>query len=632
MNRLKILPPILMMFLIFSCGETKDTTQAEVKYDLIPKDTLTKAEEGGYGFENLAESMGFETYIYTDEDYKFLGDKDAKKGGHLKFTLSRFPATFRALGQYYNYTENYYIMNALCYQSLLGSHPVTLERTPGLASHWKISDDKMEFYFRINPDARWSDGQEVTADDVIASYDIRMDETILMPSTQVTYGKIERPEAISKYIIKVKSKNLNWRNMLYFGGMVILPEHYLRDLDGTAYLEEYNFKMLPGTGPYLIRDEDIINQESYSLIRRDDWWGKDDKSSKYMYNFDRITVSVVKDNPALQFEKMKKGESDFYEVTKPPMWVDETDFEAANMGWIQKKRIYSNSPAGTWGYGFNMRKWPFNDKRLRYAFSYLYDREKFNREILYNEYTAINSLYSGSEYENPNNPKYDYNPEKAVELLKDAGYNSRNDKGYLVHDETGRVLSFTIEINKSSDYRVTPMQQILKEYGIDMQIKFIDRTTRWKNLMDRNFTIDFQAWGGLVYPNPESMFKSTLADQKNNNNMYGFKSERVDELLPIYDTEFDHDKRVKIIQEIDSIIVESRYSALGLSRQPPLRILFWNKFGYPDYMISKYGGRMEDILYHWWFDDEKAKKLENAMNSKTKLDIGEMDQTFWKDL
>lgn len=632
MNILKILTPIFLMFFILSCGGTKDTTQTEVKYDLIPKDTLTKAEEGGYGFEDVAESMGFETYTYTEEDYKFLGDTKAKKGGHLKFTLSRFPATFRALGQYYNYTENYYIMNALCYQSLLGGHPVTLERTPGLASHWKISDDKMEFFFRINPDARWSDGQEVTADDVIASYDIRMDETILMPSTQVTYGKIERPEAISKYIIKVKSKNLNWRNMLYFGGMVILPEHYLKDLDGTAYLEEYNFKMLPGTGPYIIKDEDIVNQESYSLTRRDDWWGKNDRSSKYMYNFDRITINVVKDNQALEFEKMKKGESDLYEVTKPPMWVDETDFEAANMGWIQKKRIYSNSPAGTWGYGFNMRKWPFNDKRLRYAFSYLYDREKFNKEILYNEYTAINSLYSGSEYENPNNPKYDYNPEKAVELLKEAGYNSRNDKGYLVHDETGRVLSFTIEINKSSDYRVTPMQQILKEYGIDMQIKFIDRTTRWKNLMDRNFTIDFQAWGGLVYPNPESMFKSTLADQKNNNNMYGFKSERVDELLPIYDTEFDHDKRVKIIQEIDSIIVESRYSALGLSRQPPLRILFWNKFGYPDYMISKYGGRMEDILYHWWFDDEKAKKLENAMNSKTKLDVGGMDQTFWKDI
>ena len=169
--------------------------------------------------------------------------------------------------------------------------------------------------------------------------------------------------------------------MLYFGGMVILPEHYLKDLDGTAYLEEYNFKMLPGTGPYLINDDDIINQESYTLTRREDWWGRDERTNKNLYNFDKITINVVKDNPALQYEKMKKGESDFFEVMKPSMWVDETNFEATNMGWIQKKRVHSKSPAGTWGYAFNMRKWPFNDKRVRYAFSYLYDRDKFNKEI-----------------------------------------------------------------------------------------------------------------------------------------------------------------------------------------------------------------------------------------------------------
>ena len=74
--------------------------------------------------------------------------------------------------------------------------------------------------------------------------------------------------------------------------------------------------------------------------------------------------------------------------------MDETDFEAANKGWVQKRRVHSNVPAGTWGYAFNMRKWPFDDKRLRYAFSYLYNREKFNSEILYNEYTLQTSLYS----------------------------------------------------------------------------------------------------------------------------------------------------------------------------------------------------------------------------------------------
>jgi len=632
MKTLKTFTFIFVTILLFSCGGSKDSAQSNVKYEIVPKDTLTKPEQGGYGFEDVAENMGFETYVFTEDDYKYFGDPEAKKGGNLKFTGPRFPATMRVLGQHYNYTENYYIIMDLCYESLITTHPVTLEYIPNLASHWKLSEDKMEFYFRIHPDARWSDGQEVTAEDIVASYDIRMDETILMPSTQVTYGKIHRPEIVSKYIVKVRSKILNWRNMLYFGGMVILPEHYLRDLDGTAYLEEYNFKLLPGTGPYIIKDEDIINQESFALTRRKDWWGADARTNKYLYNFDKITVSVVKDNPTLQFEKLKKGEADAMVIRKPAIWVDETDFEATQNGWVQKRRVYSNVPAGTWGYAFNMRKWPFDDKRVRYAFSYLYDREKFNREILYNEYTLQNSLYSGSQYENPNNNKFEFDPKKAVSLLKEAGYVNRNEYGYLVHENTGKVLSFTIEVMKPSEYRITPMQQILKEYGIDMQIKFVDSTTRWKNLMDRNFTIDFQSWGGLVYPNPETTFKSTLADQKNNNNTTGVKSERIDELLPLYDTEFDHAKRVEIIQEIDGIVSEIHPAAWGLSREPPARLLFWNKFGYPDYMLSKYGGRFYDILGHWWIDPIKEEALQKAKTNNEKLPIGELEHTFWKDL
>ena len=118
MNKQLIFIFTLVSIVIFSCGGGKDTSKTSINYDLVPIDTLTSPADGGYGFEEVAESMGFETYKFTDEDYKFYGSPDAKKGGHLKFTLSRFPATFRALGQYYNYTENYYIMNALCYESL----------------------------------------------------------------------------------------------------------------------------------------------------------------------------------------------------------------------------------------------------------------------------------------------------------------------------------------------------------------------------------------------------------------------------------------------------------------------------------------------------------------------------------
>ena len=629
----KYITLILVLF-IFSCGsnEKNITKKSFDKINIVQKDTQTSAEDGGYGFKDIYKDLGYETYVLPEEDYKYFGSSKAEKGGHLKHIRGRFPATMRVLGQHYNYAENIDIIIPLCYQTLLSTHPVTLDYMPGLATHWKVSKDKMQMWFRINPDARFSDGEEVTAEDVVASWDIRMDETILMPSTQLVYGKLEKPEILGKYVITVKAKTLNWRNLLYFSGMSILPEHYLKDLDGTAYLEEYNMKMLPGSGPYIIKDEDIINQESFALTRLDNWWAKDEKTSKNLYNFDRITISVVKDNEALMYEKFKKGESDFYQVTKPSRWIDETNFEAVQNGWIQKRRVHSCAPAGTWGYAFNMRKWPFDDKKVRYAFSYLYDREKLNKEILYNEYTIINSLYSGSVYENPNNEKFSFNPKKAIKLLKEAGYKNRNSNGILIHEESGRPLSFSIDIRKPSEYRVTPMQQILKQYGIDMQIKFIDATTRWKNLMDRNFTIDFQAWGGLVFPNPETSIKSTLADKKNNNNISGFKNNRVDELLDLYDVEFDQSRRIEIIREIDGIYSDIHPAAWGMSRLVPERLLYWNKFGHPHYMLTKYSGSYSDILIHWWFDDYNSASLSKAIEANSSLPVGDIENTFWKDL
>ena len=154
----------------------------------------------------------------------------------------------RVLGQNSSQVLNSRTILALCYQGLLSQHPTTLEFIPALASHWKISDDKMTFEFRINPDARWWDGRQVTSEDVIATWDLRMDETILSPAEQITYGKFERPVAKSKYLVSVKSKTVNWRNFLYFSTMALHPHHILKDLDGTAFLEEYAFLL------YLVLD------------------------------------------------------------------------------------------------------------------------------------------------------------------------------------------------------------------------------------------------------------------------------------------------------------------------------------------------------------------------------------------
>ena len=621
----------LILAFILGCGGN-DKSSKKIKSqskEIFKKDLDVPAELGGYGFENIYSELGYTTYAWSEVvDKTYFGDPNAKKGGTLNYIHSLFPRTMRIIGQNSSQVLNSRTISALCYEGLLSQHPITLDFIPSLASHWFISDDKMHFKFRINPDARWWDGNPVTADDVIATWDLRMDETILSPSEQMTYGKFERPVAESKYIVSVKANSISWRNFLYFASMPLHPNHILKDLDGTAFLEEYAFSVIPGTGPYIIEEKNIKNQESYTFERRTDYWASESPFNRYKYNFNKIKVSAVKDNDALQYEKFKKGEQDLFNVNRSRRWVEETDFESTQKGWMKKQRIFSEKPAGTSGYYFNMRKWPFDDKNVRYAFCYLYDREKMNKEMYYNEYGMMNSLYSGTVYENPDNNPFEYNPEKAIQLLKASGYTKRNDDGWLVQEETGKILSFEIAIQKTSAYMVTPVQQMMKEYGIDMQIKFMDYNTMIKNVNARNFNICVLAYSGLIFPNPEGSLRSELADQNDNNNVWGFKSDRVDKLLDEYDICFDQERRIEIIQEIDGIFGEVHPIAFSIARNYS-RMMWWDKFSYPEWMLSRYVGEYWDAFYYWWIDDQKLNQLSDAMERGKELPKVSIDMKYW---
>ena len=265
---------VILTISLFSCGGKGNDNKTSEKSETFSykKDTATPPEDGGYGFENISEKLGYVTYKWSEDiDGTFFGDPKAKKGGTLNYIHSLFPRTMRIIGQNSSQVLNSRTISALCYEGLLSQHPSTLDFIPSLASHWFVSEDKMLFKFRINPDARWWDGKPVTSDDVIATWDLRMDETILSPSEQITYGKFERPTAESKYIVSVRANSISWRN-LYFATMALHPNHILKDLDGTAFLDEYAFSVIPGTGPYIIKEEKIRNQESYTFDRRKDYW------------------------------------------------------------------------------------------------------------------------------------------------------------------------------------------------------------------------------------------------------------------------------------------------------------------------------------------------------------------------
>lgn len=604
------------------------------KYDTpAGADSTVPAELGGPGFERIADSLGFQTYVPTPEELPFFGDPRAKTGGKIRIVVSRFPLTFRPYGQHSNYVENS-IIASLVYETLLGTHPVTREFIPALASHWKISPDRMTFTYRIDPNARFSDGTPVTAEDVVATWRLVMDETILEPSLQLVFGKFEPPRALSKYLVEVRSKTLNWRNFLYFSAALpILPAHVIGKLTGKEFLERFQYELPPGSGEYILLPQDVQKGKSYALTRRDDYWARDYPLTRFTGNFDRIEFEVVKDNPLLAYEMFKKGDADFFlfGTLTTEHWVKDTAYEALQKGWIQKRRVYTDGPVGTMGISFNMRTPPFDDIRIRKAFAHLLNREAIIRELLYGEYEPMDSYYANTVYENPTNPKVRYNPELAQQLLAEAGWRTRNAQGILVKD--GKPFVVEMGIPKPIERFLTPYQQELRKAGIDLQLKFQDPNTLWRNAMERNFSLFFVNWTGLQTPNPETSLRSELADKNDNNNIEGFKNARVDQLCQMYDTAFSREAQIRIIREIDSIVAAS-YKTVLFWYPRGIRIAYWDKFGMPDYVLPRFTqiGFVElAILATWWYDPEKARQLAEARRTGKSLPRAPLEVRYWKE-
>ena len=104
--------------------------------------------------------------------------------------------------------------------------------------------------------------------------------------------EFEPPVAESKYIVSVRAKNDNWQNFMYFacgariGGMFVYPAHVLRNLTGDAYIRDYNYRMLPGTGPYQVSEQDVQRGRMITIRRRPDHWAAGHRRSVGTANFD----------------------------------------------------------------------------------------------------------------------------------------------------------------------------------------------------------------------------------------------------------------------------------------------------------------------------------------------------------
>ena len=575
---------LIIVFSLFSfgCSQKREKINLNTKpvsikqFDTPPgADPNVSAEKGGNGFKGEGWT--------TNDKYNVIGKKEAVKGGRFNVSFTEFPASLRVYGKDSNFELNI-IFSELMYETLLNIDPLNKTLYPGLATHWKIESDSLTFRFRINPDARWADGMPVTANDVLATYNLLTDSTIQEPFTSSFYQTFEKPVIESKYIFTLKSKEKNWRQFYYAATFSILPEHILKNLSGKDYVEQYQFKYLIGSGPYLIMEQDIKKGESLILRRRSDYWGENEKFNTGKYNFDEIAMHRVMDD-ILEFEKFKKGELDLLRIKKLETLTTGFNFDYADRNLVLRKKVYNYEPLGPTGFAFNLREKPFDDIRIRKAFIHLFNKNKINEKLFDNSYALYYSYFPKSEYSNPANPVPGYNYDSAMVLFKEAGWNLNTSNGKLEKD--GKQFEVTIPFSKPMDRYLTIYQEDLQKAGIKLDLKETDLPTRINLGNERKFKIIPLQWMGLIFPNPVTFLSTETADEKNTNNWSGLKDTRIDSLCKLYDLAYNTDEQIKIIKEIDQIACS--YFAMMFGFYRPFRPLaFHNKFGYPDGIIGKY--------------------------------------------
>lgn len=553
----------------------------------------------------------------ADEKFPAKGWKDepsplaspkAMPGGEISAYAGPYPQSF-----------NYYLDNnvfsaeifGLMYETLLGMNGLTAEYEPGLAESWTISGDKTTFTFRLDPRAKWSDGKPVTAEDVAWTFAAVMDPKNLTGPHKVGLEKINPPEVVDERTVRFTAQEVHWRNLGAVGGFHILPKHAFAGQD----FNKINFEFPVVSGPYRIGEvkEGIFAK----LARREDWWGFELARSKNTANFGTIMFRFYEERENA-FEAFKKGMVDIYPVYTSRLWVNETSGEKFDRNWIVKQKIHNYNPVGFQGFAMNLRREPFSDLRVRQALAHLLDRDKMNRTLMYSQYFLHRSYFEDlySKDRPCGNPVFDFDKDKARSLLQEAGWEADPKTGLLRKDGRGFVIHF-LNRDPTSDKFLSMYAEDLKDVGIELKIVTKDWAAWSKDMDEFNFDMTWAAWSSGLFKDPEGMWASKEADRKGGNNITGFRNEEVDALIEKQKGIFDLAERNEICRRIDAIAArEVPYVLLWNINYT--RLLYWNKFGMPPAVLSKYGD--ENAAFGlWWADEDSAADLRDALENGTPL-------------
>ncbi len=535
---------------------------------------------------------------------------EARKGGSIRLYGGQGPKSYNGYIDNNAYTGMTF---ALMYSSLLSIDPVTLDFVPSLACRWALSGDGRRFVFEIDPEAMWSDGERVKAEDVKWTFDSVMDPKSDTGPWKTVLAAFESPEVKDSRTIIFRKKGesgKDWRDLMNIAFFKILPSHVFRGRD----FNKLDFLMAPVTGVYrLTKIREGVSAEFSRAPRR---WCSAKPSSAGVYNFDRIVMKYYADNENA-FEAFKKREIDVYPVYSARIMAEGVNTESFKKNHALKRRVRNHEPIGFQGFAMNMRRAPFDDIRVRKAMALLLDRETMNRTMMNGEYFLMNSYFTDLYDErNPcRNTLWPFDPARAAKLLDEAGW-KRGEDGEREKDGKKFVFTF-LSRGSSEDKFLSLFNHQLKLQGVTMKIERKDFAGWMRDMDEYNFDMTWAAWGAGIFRMPETMWHSKSGRERGGNNIVGFSNAEVDRLIEKEKLMMSGPQRERAYRAMDALIAEEVPYVL-LWNTDERRLVSWNKFGSPASILGRYGYE-ESVLSYWWYDIDRAEELREAISKDTCL-------------
>jgi peptide/nickel transport system substrate-binding protein len=421
-----------------------------------------------------------------------------------------------------------------------------------------VSADGLSITIKLRPGVKWSDGQPVTAEDAVFSYEMAMHEKNTVQSRYPWDTYVESVTAVDPQTVQIKlsSPYADWSTSMFTGISRVIPKHILQpvfDKDGTLDNAEWNNIPAVSNGPFLFVE---FQRGSHLIFKanQDYWRGRP--------KLDEVHFRLV-DDRAAQLAALASGDADvgsyiigseIPDLTK----IGHMIIQSVANGY--QVTIYENIDPDT-------AHPAMTDVKVRKAIAQAIDRDLINQQLFNGLYQIPATYWHGSLYDNPNLKPYPFDPEGAKKLLDEAGWVDGNGDGVREKDGTALVLRYAyVGGEEVADTMVVTIQQMLGDVGIKVDIISKPQEELWAGfaeggpLATGQYELTHWSDGMSYFPSPDTSYflcdQIPTPDAPDGYNWFGVCESTMDQLFQNQAIEIDPEKRISMFHQIGKIMYD----------------------------------------------------------------------------